>query len=102
MGDSVEPFVLRLGVSEEVAHLAKFVLQFQHPLLIVGFLTSRLQNKRLFTALSICSHLPMVGMGLSKSLGTQKPKVNGKELVLSSGRPVLQNLFIFNIYGRFV
>lgn len=69
--DGIKAFVLRLGVGEDVACLPELVLQFQDSLLIVGFLTGRLLDQRLFSALSICRHLPVVGVGLSKGLEIQ-------------------------------
>lgn len=67
--DGVEPLVLRLGVGEDVARLTQLILQLQHPLLVVGLLASRLLEQRLLTALPVCCHLPVVGVGLSKGLG---------------------------------
>lgn len=69
--DGIKAFVLRLGVGEDVACLPELVLQLQDSLLIVGFLTGRLLDQRLFSALSICRHLPVVGVGLSKGLEIQ-------------------------------
>lgn len=71
LGDGVQSFVFRLGIGEDVACLAELVLQLQDPLLIVGLLTGRLLDKRLLAALPIRSHLPVVGVGLSKGLEKQ-------------------------------
>lgn len=68
LGDGNKVLVLRLGVGEDVSCLPELVLQHQDSLLVVGFLTGRLLDQRLFTTLPICCHLPVVGIRLSKGL----------------------------------
>lgn len=66
--DGVQAFVLRLGVGQDVARLPELVLQLADPLLVVGLLAGRLQDEGLLAALSICCHLPVVGVDLSERL----------------------------------
>lgn len=78
LGDGVQPFVLGLGIGEDVPSLAELVLQLQDPLLVVGLLTGRLLDQRLLAALPICCHLLVVGVGLSQGLEKQGKKKYGR------------------------